>query len=32
MQALWRNSALTTGVPGGTIGAFNRYERIERTE
>lgn len=24
-------SALTTGVPRGTRGAFNRYERIERT-
>lgn len=32
IQALWRNRALTTGVPGGTIGAFNKYERIERTE
>mmetsp|Transcript_32245 Transcript_32245/g.66733 ORF Transcript_32245/g.66733 Transcript_32245/m.66733 type:complete len:332 (+) Transcript_32245:77-1072(+) len=27
----WANSALTTGVPGGTSGALRRYERTERT-
>ena len=26
------NRALITGVPGGTTGAFSRYERMDRTD